>query len=255
MKNKIVLFLIFIFFTIMLVGCKNQNENVPISTNGANAERVESETTGMDSESEPIEVETEQSEEQESYKSELVFNPDGIDFEELPDNIKGLMVPIDALLLYHVENDAEYVSNDPEMFWMVMHYAIGNFGTFYNRAELREYELAVESKVISEFASAIVADLEDIPGIPDSLSMNIRYDSEEDLYFFGVGDRGLSQTEILSYEYVDNHTLKISARLFAMDDDSTILKGDFVFVRNDDAVGVVESLFHFTVSEVVFVEE
>ena len=255
MKNKIVLFLFFIFLTLSFVGCEKQNKNVPLPTNGANEERVELETGKMDSELESIEVETGQSEEQENYKSELIFNPDGIEYEELPDDIKGLLVSIDSLLLYHVENDAEYVSNDPEMFWMVMHYAIGNFGTFYNWAELREYELAVGSKVIHDFASAIVANSENIPAIPDSLSMNIRYDNEEDLYFFGVGDRGLSQTQILSYEYIDMDTLKVSARLFAMDDNSTITKGDFVFKRNHNANCEIEPLFYFTVSEVEFVEE
>ena len=35
----------------------------------------------------------------------IVSNPDGIDFEELPDDMKGLIIPIDSLLLYHIEKD------------------------------------------------------------------------------------------------------------------------------------------------------
>lgn len=237
MKKKLLFSICLVCFILATVGCGNENKDsdTVILSNEAINETESSEV--------PSEVEN------------IVSNPDGIDFEELPDDMKGLIIPIDSLLLYHIENGGEYLPEDSEMFWMVMHYAIVNFGEFYNRAELVESELAADSMVIGEFASALIADLEEIPSIPESLSYNIRYDSEEDLYFFGVGDRGLSQTEILSYEYIDNNTLKISARLFAMDDDSTILTGDFVLVRNEYAAGVIEPLFYFSVSEATFVEE
>lgn len=237
MKKKLLFSICLVCFILATVGCGNESKDsdTVILSNEAINETESSEA--------PSEVEN------------IVSNPDGIDFEELPDDMKGLIIPIDSLLLYHIENGGEYLPENPEMFWQVMHYAIVNFGEFYNRAELVESELAADSMVIGEFASAIIADLEEIPSIPDSLSYGVRYDSEEDLYFFGVGDRGLSQTEILSYEYIDNNTLKIRARLFAMDDDSTILEGDFVLVRNEYAAGVIEPLFYFSVSEATFVEE
>ncbi len=236
-KSKRIFSLLLVCILMFVFGCGKENADSEsiILTNEAVEEQIEVES--------------------ESAESIIVSDENGIAFEELPDDIKGLIIPIDSLLLYHIENGGEYAAEDPEMFWQVMHYAIGNFGEFYNRAELVESELAADSMVIGEFASAIIADLEEIPSIPDSLSYGVRYDSEEDLYFFGVGDRGLSQTEILSYEYIDNNTLKIRARLFAMDDDSTILEGDFVLVRNEYAAGVIEPLFYFSVSEATFVEE
>ena len=248
MNNKKIVLIYCVCMMVFLFGCGKEKTEDVISTT-SEAEQIETEQI------ETEQIEEEQVEEEQSYESKVVSNPDGIGFEELPNDIQGLLIPIDSLLLYHVENGLEYVPNDPEMFWMVMHYSIVNFGEAYNRAEFQEYEVAAKSKVINEFASAIISDLEEIPSIPDSLGGNIRYDSEEDLYFFSVGDRGLSQTEILSYEYVDNNTLKIHARLFAMDDDSTIKKGDFVLTRNEYAADVMEPLFHFSVSEVVFVEE
>lgn len=240
MKNKKFVLMCCVCMMLFVIGCGNEKTEDVISTSGAEQEQMETE---------------QMEEEQESFESIVVSNPDGIDFEELPDDIKGMLIPIDSLLLYYAENGLEYVPNDPEMFWMVMHYAIVNFGESYNRAEFQEYEVAAESKVIDEFASAIMADLEEIPSIPDSLGGNVRYDSEQDLYFFGVGDRGLSQTEILSYEYVDNNTLKVSARLFAMDDDSTMNKGEFVLTRDEDVDGAEEPLFYYSVSEVTFVAE
>lgn len=218
---------------------------------GCGKENTDSESIILTNEAEGGQIEVEP----ESVDSIIVSDENGIAFEELPDDIKGLIIPMDSLLLYHIENGGEYLPENPEMFWQVMHYAIVNFGEFYNRAELVESELAADSMVIGEFASAIIADLEEIPSIPDSLSYGVRYDSEEDFYFFGVGDRGLSQTEILSYEYIDNNTLKVSTRLFGVEDDSTILKGDFVLVRNEYAAGVIEPLFYFSVSEATFVEE
>ena len=237
MKKRILLMISLACFALSIWGCgdENKDSDTVILVNEATDETDSSEV--------------------QSEVENIVSNPEGIAFEELPDDIKGLIIPIDSLLLYHTEIGGEYLPEDPEMFWMVMHYAIGNFGEFYNRAELVKSELAADSMVIGEFASALIADLEEIPSIPDVLSYNVRYDSEEDLYFFGVGDRGLSQTEILSYEYIDNNTLKISARLFAVDDDSTILKGDFILARNEYAAGVIEPLFYFSVSEATFILE
>ena len=178
-----------------------------------------------------------------------------ISFDDLPDDIKGCIIPMDSLMLYHVETGKEYDSKDPHMFWRTLHYALGNFGMNYNRAEMVDYELAVESMVIGEFATSFIVEYNDPFQIPEELADSIRYNNEEDIYYFGLGDRGLSQTEILSYEYVDNDTLKITARLFGQDDNATICKGDFVFKRNDYASGVIEPLFYFTVAEAEFFVE
>lgn len=196
----------------------------------------------------------EQDEVGEAVNSDLpsAHNPDGIAYEELPDDIKRMLIPMDSLLLYTTETGGAYAPEDAEMFWSAMHYAFGNFGEFYNRAERMGSKLAVESLDAAEFASAFVEDFEELPAVPDFLSERVCYESEGDMYLFAVGDRGLSQTEILSYEYVDSNTLKISARLFGVDDDSTIQKGEFTLVRNDYAAGVIEPLFYFTVSEAEF---
>ena len=214
----------------------------------------ETETGNDNFENETIDVQEETESLESAGESDLpaVYDPNGIAYENLPDDIKGMLIPIDSLLLYNVENGGEYNPDDPEMFWQTMHYMFGNFGEFYNRAEFRESELAVESMDVAEFATSFVADFNELPQVPESLNYGIRYDVEEDVYFFSVGDRGLSQTEILSYEYVDSNTLKISARLFAADDDSTICEGEFTLVRNNYAAGVIEPLFYFSVSEAAF---
>lgn len=178
-----------------------------------------------------------------------------ISFNDLPDDIKGCIIPMDSLMLYHVETGKEYDPKDAHMFWRTLHYALGNFGINYNRAEMVDYELVVESMVIGEFATSFIVDYNELLPIPEELSDSIRYDSDEDIYYFGLGDRGLSQTEILSYEYVDNNTLKITARLFGQDDNSTICKGDFLLKRNDYASGVIEPLFYFTVADAEFYME
>lgn len=86
----------------------------------------------------------------------------------------------------------------------------------------------------------------------EELSNDITYDSETDTYFFGMGDRGLSQTEVLSYRYLEDHTLIVTARLYAQDDDSTICSGTFYFKRNKYASGVIEPLFYYTVTDAEF---
>lgn len=174
------------------------------------------------------------------------------DYNELPDDIKGTLIPIDSLLLYHVETGNTYDANSSHMLWRSLQYAFGNFGTFYNRAEFIESAFCVEPMTVGEFTTAILdGDYLNFP-IPDELSDSVWYDSENDRYCFAAGDRGLSQTEILSYQYLEDHTLKVTARFFAQDDNSTICNGTFYFKRNNYASGVIEPLFYFTVTDAEF---
>lgn len=254
MKSKIILFICIICLLLSVVGCGNENESTDYES-VISEEAIPDESVAVETQEVTMdEIETQEAapNENTTVETQIVVMEDGIPFEELPDDIKGTIIPVDSLMMYHIEMGGEYAPEDPQMLWLALYYAIGNYGAFYNRAEYVDSELAVESMVISEFISAFSTEIKEIPQIPDSLSGIIRYDSEKEMYFFGVGDRGLSQTEILSYEYVDSNTLKISARLYAMDDDSTICAGDFTLVRNEYASGVIEPLFYFTVSEAEF---
>ncbi len=174
------------------------------------------------------------------------------DFNEIPDDIKGTIIPIDSLLLYHVETGQKYNTNDSYMLWRTLQYAFGNFGVNYKRAELKDFALNAEPIVVGEFTTAILdGNYMNYP-IPEELSNDIWYDSNEDVFFFSVGDRGLSQTEILTYQYLEEHNLKITARLYAQDDNSTICNGTFYLKRNEYASGVIEPLFYYTVTDVTF---
>ncbi len=177
------------------------------------------------------------------------------DFNELPDDIKGTIIPIDSLLLYYAETGNGYDSSDSYMLWRTLQYAFGNFGVNYHRADLKDYSLCVEPINVGEFTTSILdGDYKNYP-IPKELSDNIWYDSSDDLYHFGLGDRGLSQTEILSYQYLEDHNLRVNARLYGLDDDTTICSGTFYLKRNDYASGVVEPLFYYTVTDVEYINK
>lgn len=174
------------------------------------------------------------------------------DFDDVPDNLKGLLIPVDSLLLYHVEYGNDIKTDDPEVIWQLMHYAVGNYGAFYERAELIEGEYVTDRTVVEEFLSAFMPEVKGIPDIPDSLKDRIRYEENEKQYYFAAGDRGLSQTEILSYQYPDHDTVVIHARLYGLDDDVTIQEGIFTFSRNGYAAGVVEPLFYYSLTDAEF---
>lgn len=176
------------------------------------------------------------------------------DFNELPDDIKGTIIPIDSLLLYHAETGNEYDSNNSYMLWRTLQYAFGNFGINYNRAQTKDYNITVEPMTIGEFTTSIIdGDYRNYP-IPAELSDDIWYDGNDDLYYFGLGDRGLSQTEILKYQYLEDHNLKVTARLYGLDDNTTICSGTFYLKRNDYASGVIEPLFYYTVTDVEYLK-
>lgn len=177
----------------------------------------------------------------------VVSNPD-----ELPDNLKGLIILVDSLLLYYIEYSDDVKTDEPEVIWQLLHYAVGNYGAFYDRAELIEGEYVTDRAVVEEFLSAFMPEFEDIPNIPFSLKDRIRYEEEEKQYYFSAGDRGLSQTEILSYRYPNNDTVVIHARLYGVDDDATIQEGTFTFSRNGYAASVVEPLFYYSLTDAEF---
>lgn len=172
--------------------------------------------------------------------------------DDLPDNLKGLLIPVDSVLLYQVEYGNDIKTEDPEVIWQLLHYAVGNYGAFYDRAELIEGDFVADRAVVQEFLSAFIPEMEEIPDIPDSLKDRIHYKEEEKQYYFAAGDRGLSQTEILSYQYPDNDTVIIRARLYGVDDDVTIKEGTFTFSRNGYAAGVVEPLFYYSLVKAEF---
>ncbi len=233
LKTKLAIVFITSISILSLLGCNSSSETMDVTLN------VEESTSTY--ENEPIAT----------IEQEVSVS----DFNELPDDIKGTIIPIDSLLLYHAETGKEYDANDSYMLWRTLQYAFGNFGVNYNRAELKEYSLTVEPMTIGEFTTAILdGDYKNYP-IPEELNDQAWYDSNDNSYYFGVGDRGLSQTEILTYQYLDNHNLKVTARLYGLDDNSTICSGTFYFKRNDYASGVIEPLFYYTVTTVEFNEE
>ena len=238
-KKKFITSILLIFILITAIGCTPKNQTSEISS----PETVIESVVSIEEETTVAETSTE------SFLSEEITVSD---FNELPDDIKGTIIPMDSLLLYHTETGNTYDAGDSYMLWRTLQYAFGNFGLNYNRAELKDYALSCEPMVVGEFTTAILdGDYTDYP-IPEKLSDDIKYDSETDTYLFGVGDRGLSQTEILTYHYLEDHTLKVTARLYAQDDDSTICSGTFYFKRNEYASGVIEPLFYFTVTDAEF---
>lgn len=240
-KYLFIIFALILLFSMTGVGC------------GPSTEKTKNDVMIQEESIHENETEDIPQNETESNTGSLEEKP--ISFNDLPDDIKGCIIPLDSLMLYHVETGKEYEPTDAYMFWRTLHYALGNFGINYNRAEMTDYELAVESMVIGEFATSFIPDYKDSLPIPEELTDSVRYDSTENMYYFGLGDRGLSQTEILSYEHVDNNTLRMTARLYGLDDNSTICKGDFVLKWNEYANGVIEPLFYYTVVEAKFYKE
>ncbi len=245
-KTKLTICTLILLIITLITGCISKSKLPTENDNSLN----NTVTANTISESEDtVTVESEVKTEPEAIISEEIIVTD---FNELPDDIKGIIIPIDSLLMYHAETGKEYDTNDPLMLWRCLQYAFGNFGVNYKRAEVKNYNLVVEPMTIGEFTTAILdGDYNDYP-IPDVLSEDIWYDSNDNLFYFGMGDRGASQTEIMTYQYLEDHNLKVTARLYGLDDNTTICSGTFHLKRNDYASGVVEPLFYYTVTNVEF---
>lgn len=167
---------------------------------------------------------------------------------ELPGDMESMLAPMDAIMMCGAERGFDYNVDDPEVFWRLMYYNIGNHGSNHSLAKVDKGILQLDYSVVLEFATGMFVNYSDLPVIPECLSDSITYDESLDAYMFSLGDRGLSQAEILKCMKNADGSYDVTARLYDVTDGQTIVSAKFHLETNPYADGITNPMFLYTIS-------
>lgn len=173
---------------------------------------------------------------------------DAVQSVEVPDNIKSMLEPADALLMCMVENSSSYNPKDPEFFWNAIYYFTGLYGSKHQLSKMTDTALVMPRKAVQEYAIALFSDYDDLLELPESCSDRIKYDSATDTYSFGLGDRGLSKSEITDFTDNGDGSYSMDVALIGIDDNKMISSGKFKIVSNEYAASISDPLYNFSIS-------
>lgn len=175
---------------------------------------------------------------------------------EVPYVFRDMLPVMDAFMMYAVEyNNFEYDAADPEVFWGILYYTIGNYAGNSQYAEIDGDYLRVDRMLVQEYAAGQFAEYDDLPEVPEVWENNIIYDADWDAYKFAVGDRGLSSAEIVGWTELNDGTYDVTARLFGLTDNQTITEVKFHLVKNKYADGITNPMFMYAIDTVENVGE
>lgn len=166
-------------------------------------------------------------------------------FEE---NMENMLMPMDSLMMCLTENEYKYDPSDAVVFWSGIYYAIGNYGEKRDSVTVEEGVMTVTEQVVEEFAHGLYADFHSLPPIPEQLLVLIDYSAEIGNYTLALGERGISAAEIIKYEEGRQGTYLVTARLFGLDDNTTISKWKITIVPNEAAAALENPLFRYSIS-------
>ncbi len=169
---------------------------------------------------------------------------------EIPADMESMLAPMDAIMMCGAETGFEYDVEKPEVFWRLMYYNIGNHGSSHQLAKVDKGILELDRKVVQEFATGMFANYSDLPELPEEMEDAITYDKSIDAYLFSLGDRGLSQAEMVKCMQNADGSYDVTARLYDLEDNSTIVSAVFHLVANRYADGISNPMFLYTISSV-----
>ena len=239
------LFVMSLIFSIMFCACgttgvKDETESQSIS----------SETIVQSSETE---TEITQTDVQES-ESQTVQTEEPVDVE-VSHEIRAMLPPMDGFMMYAAENEFIFDATNPEVFWGVLFYTVGNYAGNSQYAELDGDYLRVNRKFVQEYATGQFAEYSELPEIPEKWQNDIIYDTDWDAYKFSLGDRGTSAAQIVRCQEYKDGSYDVTARLFDLVENNTICLAKFHLVKNTYADGMEYPMFYYAIASVEKVNE
>ncbi len=171
---------------------------------------------------------------------------------EVPDNIQNMLEPSDAILMCRVEGKFSYTPKDPTFFWAALYDFTCLYGAKHPLSKVTDTELIMPRQAVQEYATALFADYNDLLDLPESLSDHIKYDADTDTYSFGLGDRGLSQPEIIGFTDNGDGSYILDVALKSLDEGNIICSGKFTIVPNEYASSMSDPIYNFSISQVDF---
>lgn len=169
--------------------------------------------------------------------------------------IDCMTAPIDALARCMLENNMEYDPKNPDFFWTALYYFTGAYGLDHELVKENDnYQLVVPRKAMQEHATALFADYDDLPELPDIMLGNISYDEAEDAYLVSQGDVGLSEMRLTAFEETEDG-FDVTAELWATGPKEELIASfDVTLVKNAYADGIQNPIYLFSVASMKMTE-
>lgn len=177
---------------------------------------------------------------------------DPMEFEvSIPENMEHMVPVFDSLMRCMLENNTGYTKEDASFYWNALFYLIGGYFDLNELCTVEGEEIKVPAPVVEQYANALFADSKGLFDIPKNKQGIVRYDKEEDAYYFPMGDIGLSDTRVIQCEAGEKEgSYIIYAQLFDSVDKNVIKTYRFVVKPNVHANKTTESMFDYSVDSV-----
>lgn len=141
------------------------------------------------------------------------------------------MLPLtDAVMRCLLEQSYTYTPEDPQVFWRMIYYATPEFS---DQAVIDGDAMELPVSAVERIAAALYSGYQGLPDISAVQDDRIGYNAEKDTYSFGLGDRGLSDYEMMNFVTNEDGSVTMKVRLFDVTDDTTICEGTFVLQKNN----------------------
>ena len=174
--------------------------------------------------------------------------------ETADDDINKMLPVFDSLIRALLDRDAyDYAPRDPDFFWSAVYLMAVNWESFNPVAEISEdwVSLILPVQTVQELATALFADYDGLPDIPESVSGAVSYDEKLGVYYFTMSDAGEEYSQIDASESTDDGrmfvTVVLKTTYFGGEEDAIMALIEFTIQPNAHAAEIDEPRFLYSV--------
>lgn len=180
--------------------------------------------------------------------------PGAVQTADVSPEQQGMLPVLDSILLYVQESQGgAYDGKDPACVWSVLYYLLANpeEERFLTGDGVREDGSQLFTRRgVEECAAAAFADFDGLPldGL-EGLHWGLDYDESWDAVARMPGDRGDTQSDLLSWQDNGDGTYTAKAALSISSEGTVLAEGTFLLRDNPNLDGITDPLFYYTVEK------
>ena len=172
--------------------------------------------------------------------------------ESAGDDVNAMLPAFDSLIRILLDDDAVYDPNDPDFLWSAVYLMAVNWMSFDPAAEISEdwMSLILPVETVEELASALFADYDGLPDVPESMSGAVSYDEPLGMYYFTLSDAGEAFSQIDGLVSSNDGPLSVIVLFKAYgegEEDEVLAQFEFAIQPNEHAAEIDEPRFLYSV--------
>ena len=173
--------------------------------------------------------------------------------EPAGEDVTAMLPVFDSLIRALLDEDAVYEPRDPGFFWYAVYLMAVNSESFNPIAEISEdwMSLILPVETVEELASALFADYDGLPDVPESMSGAVSYDEPLGMYYFTLSDAGEAFSQIDGLVSSNDGPLSVIVLFKAYgegEEDEVLAQFEFTIQPNEHAAEIDEPRFLYSVA-------